>query len=161
MANIHRTLNIFDMDLINLIKLISEILTATGVVIGACQYFRDTRRNAKKNTLDAYKSLQDSTLSKINMWLPAEIKEATLDKTSDAYKELSTYLANIELFCVGLNEGIYDFDTFYKIAHGYFESDQGLLKPRLLPLLEAKLENATTDYYENLHKIWRRMYKRS
>ena len=100
-------------------------------------------------------------MSKINKWLPSEIKKATENKISEDYKELSGYLAEIERFCVGINEGIYDFDTFYRLSHGYFDSNKGLLKPRLMPLLEVKLSNAKEDYFENLHRVWEKMDKRS
>lgn len=109
---------------------------------------------------EAYERLQAETLSKINHWMPSEIKKVSQDRKSDAYKELSGYLAEIERFCLGINEGIYDFDTFYKLAHGYFDSDKRLLKPRLLPLLEVKLENASEDYFKNPHDVWKRMERR-
>ena len=135
-------------------------VSAATLVFGVITYYRDSKRNAKKDTLEAYQLLQETTLSKINLWLPSEIRKATEDKKSDAYKELSGYLAEIERFCVGINVGIYDFNTFYELAHGYFDSDKGLLKPRLMPLLEVKLENAKEDYFVNLHKVWKRMERK-
>ena len=142
-----------------MVEQITLLITAASVVFGAYTYYRDSKRKTKQDTLEAYTDLQRSTLSKINLWMPSEIKEATEDKKSDGYKELSAYLAEIERFCVGINEGIYDFDTFYKLSHGYFDSEIGLLKPRLLPLLEAKSDNAKEDYFANLHKVWERMEK--
>ena len=133
------------------------VVSACALLFAAYTYYRDSKRKAKQDTLEAYCELQRETLLKINIWLPLEIKKATEDKRSSGYKELSGYLAEIERFCVGINEGIYDFDTFYKLSHGYFDSDKGMLKPRLLPLLEVKLENAKEDYFENLHKVWERM----
>jgi hypothetical protein len=55
----------------------------------------------------------------------------------------------------------HDFDTFYRMSHGYFDSNKGLLKPRLMPLLEVKLSSAKEDYFENLHRVWEKMDKRS
>ncbi len=140
---------------------ITLLFTATGVVIGVFTYYRDSRRKAKQDTLEAYKDLQHSVLSKINQWKPSEIREVTEDKQSDAYKELEAYLAEIEYFCVGINEGIYDFETFYQLSHGYFDSERGKLKPRLLPLLEIKSDNAKEDYFSNLHRVWERMENRN
>ena len=142
-----------------MVEQITLLITAASVIFGAYTYYRDSKRKTKQDTLEAYTDLQRSTLSKINLWMPSEIKEATEDKKSDGYKELSYYLAEIERFCVGINEGIYDFDTFYKLSHGYFDSEIGLLKPRLLPLLEAKSDNAKEDYFANLHKVWEKMEK--
>ena len=89
--------------------------------------------------------------------MPSEVKGAAEDRRSDEYKELSGYLAEIELFCLGINQGIYDFDTFYKMAHGYFD---GTLKSRLLPLLEVKLADAKEEYYYNIRYMWERMKKK-
>ena len=147
--------------ILNIIAAIADVATAASVIIGIFIYKRDSKRTAQKDTLEAYSNLQHSALSKINLWLPSEIKEATEDKKSDAYKELGGYLAEIERFCTGINCGIYDFDTFYSLSHGYFDSEKGMLKPRLLPLLEVKLENAKEDYYENLHKVWEMMDKKA
>ena len=74
---------------------------------------------------------------------------------------LSGDLAEINRFCIGINEKTYDFDIFYKIAHGYFDSDRGTLKPRLLPLFEAKLAYAKEDYFSDLHHVWARMDRKS
>ena len=138
---------------------IAVVISVVVFIFGVYTYHRDAKRKAKQDTLEAYERLQAGALSKINLWLPSEIRKATEDKKSNGYKELSGYLAEIERFCVGINERIYDFDTFYKLSHGYFDSDKGMLKPRLLPLLETKLENAKEDYFENLHKVWERMEK--
>lgn len=140
---------------------IASLITAVIAVFGVYTYFKDSRRKAQQATLEAYTVLQNSTLSKINLWSPSEIREAAEDKQSDGYKELESYLAEIEHFCVGINEEIYDFETFYQLAHGYFDSDRGKLKPRLLPLLKVKLENANEDYFSNLHKVWERMDRKN
>lgn len=147
------------MTIFDVIGAMADISTAIGVAFGVYIYSQDSKRTSQQATLEAYTELQHSVLSKINHWKPSEIKKATEDRQSDAYKELSLYLAEIERFCVGINENIYDFDTFYKLSHGYFDSERGLLKPRLLPLLEAKSDNAKEDYFTNLHKVWERMGK--
>ena len=147
-------------DYLGVFDIIAAVANAGAVfalIFAIYTYNRDTARKARQDTLEAYKELQESVLSKINMWLPSEIKAAAEDKKSDGYKTLSAYLSEIEHFCVGINEEIYDFDTFYKLAHGYFDSERGMLKPRLIPLLETKLENAKEDYFENLHQVWKRM----
>lgn len=104
--------------------------------------------------------MQRENLSKLNKWLPSEVRKAAEDRTCVGYKELSGYLAEVELFCVGINEGIYDFETFYKLAHGYFDDSRGMLKNRLIPLLEIKLQDSKEDYFANLHEVWKKMEKK-
>lgn len=145
------------MDFFALITVIANVATALGVAFAAYSYFNDTRKTRKQLTIDAYKQLQESTFNKINVFLPSEIKEIVQDKSSEKYKELSAYLANIENFCLGINEKIYDFDIFYKLAHGYFDSEKGILKSRLLPIIESKMVNSSENYFQNLHDIWKKM----
>ncbi len=146
---------------ISTIKDISEILMAiTSIICGLFAiytYYKDRKRNKKKDTLDAYNDLQNKSLNMINKWKPSEIKEVIHNKQSNEFKELSGYLADIERFCVGLNVGIYDLETFYEIAHGYFESDRGLLPPRILPLIEEKNKNSDGEYYNNIQLVMNRM----
>lgn len=142
-------------------NIIAAVLGVGAAIFGVCTYFKDRKRGRKKDTLDAYDVLQKETLNKINTWFPSEIKEAIEDTTSDGFKELSGYLANINRFCVGINEGIYDFDTFYKLSHGYFDDDRGTLKPRLIPLLERKLDNSEENYFKSIHDVWNKMDKKS
>ena len=52
-------------------------VSAATLVFGVFTYYRDSKRNAKKDTLEAYQLLQETTLSKINLWLPSEIRKAT------------------------------------------------------------------------------------
>lgn len=63
-------------------------------------------------------------------------------------------MARIEHFCVGLNQKIYDFDTVYELAHGYFD---GSLKIRIKPILDKKQKNTAHDYYANIHGVLAKM----
>lgn len=141
------------------LHLLFEGIAAVGVLFGFYTYHKDSLRRKQQDTLNAYLELQHNTFSKLNMWMPSEIKEACENRRSDGYKELSGYLAEIELFCLGINQGIYDFDTFYKMAHGYFDNERGTLRVRLLPLLEVKLVDAKEEYYYNIRDMWGKMQK--
>ena len=142
------------------IAMAANIATAAGVVFAAVSYYSGAKRSRKELTITAYQQLQETTFNKINLLKPSEIKEIVQDKTSEQYKDLSACLANIENFCMAINEKIYDFEVFDKLSHGYFDSEKGLLKPRLLPIIESKRTNASEDYFQNLHIIWKRMDKK-
>ncbi len=143
---------------------ITEIIAAVaGISIGCFgvyTYYKDKKRNAQKDTLDAYSILQKDTFNYLNTWSPSEIRNVTEYKQSDDYKKLSGYLADVERFCVGINEGIYDFGTFYELSHGYFDDERRGVMPRLIPLIEAKSGSADEDYFANIHKVWNRMEKK-
>ena len=94
------------------------------------------KRDRKQATLEAYNRLQAEVFDKLNMYKPSEICDFCADNRSEQYKQISGYLARIEHFCVGLNQGIYDKSTFYALAHGYFDGHQ--LRKRIEPVIENK-----------------------
>ena len=143
-----------------LLGIFAAMVGMLSVAFGVVTYFRDGRRKTCMETMEAYKRLQDEVLSKLNPWEREQIEYAVETADNIGYDELNVCLAKIEHFCVGLNRGVYDFETFYQIAHGYFDSWKGL-KLKLEPLLEKKLAEADEDYYNNLHRVWERMEERS
>lgn len=144
-----------------ILEMVAYFVGIFAAMFGVFTYAKDCKRNARRETLTAYNELQRETFDRINKWLPSEIKEVCKNKKSEEFKELSGYLANIERFCVGINVGIYDFDTFYEISHGYFDNEKGILMPRILPILEVKLEVSDEDYFSNIHNVWKKMNNRS
>lgn len=107
------------------------------------------RRDRKQATLDAYNQLQEQALDHLNFYMPAAIKEIAKDRKSEEYKRISAYVARIEHFCVGVNQGIYDRRTVFELAHGYFDSG---LKKRIEPIIESK-NQFDQGYYANIHKV--------
>ena len=73
------------------------------------------KRDRKQATLEAYNRLQAEVFDHLNTYRPAEICDICTDKKSEEYKVISGYLARIEHFCVGINQGIYDKNTFFAL----------------------------------------------
>ena len=86
----------------DVIAAVANVGAVFALVFAIYTYNRDTSRKARQDTLEAYKELQETVLSKINMWLPSETKAAAEDKKSDGYKTLSAYLSEIERFASAL-----------------------------------------------------------
>lgn len=119
------------------------------------------RRDRKEATLEAFNRLQTEVFDKLNMYTPAEIEEICTDHKCHKYKELSGYLARIEHFCVGLNQRIYDRNTFFALAHGYFDGDQ--IRNRLAPLLKTKNQRSAPGelFYNDTISVLRWMEKKA
>lgn len=141
-----------------MIDIITILLSIVAIIISAWTYRASVIYERKKATLDAYNQLQEQALDEINMYMPSEIKEIIKDVKSSEYKKLSVYIARVEHFCVGLNNKIYDMNTFYELAHGYFDDERGILLPRMAPLLERK-NKQNRDYYGNIKQVLSEMYK--
>ena len=144
-----------------LIGIPSAVLGVFTAALGVYTYFRDSKRKLCNETMAEYKRLQEEVFDKLNDWTSAEqVAEAADSPGTYGHTELDNALARIEHFCVGLNRGVYDFETFYQLSHGYFDYK---LQRLFEPLLDKKLNeyDGGEDYYNNLHKVWKRMAERS
>lgn len=139
----------------NLLSAIAIVVSLFSVLFSAFTYIRTMRRDRKQATLDAYNCLQEQVFDLLNQYTPSEIREIAKNNRSSEYKTVSSLAARIEHFCVGVNQKIYDFNTMYELAHGYF--DAAFLKARIEPLLEKKHQNTSYDYYANIHSVWAKM----
>ena len=133
------------------LSIIAIIISVGSGLFAFYTFFWTAQRDRKQATLDAYNVLQNEVFDKINLLMPSEIKEIVKNRRSEEYKEISSYIARLEHFCVGVNTGIYDRDTVYKLAHGYLDSNT--IRSRIDPIIEKKHIKAEEDYYENIHTV--------
>ena len=148
------------MDTVSLvIAIISAVLAVASAGFSCFTYFCNVIHDRRRDTLDAYNTLQNEAFDKLNMMMPANIREIAENPRSDSYKTISGYVARIEHFCAGVNLGIYDRKTVYTLANGYL--DGKAILSRINPIIEKKHRNAEKDYYENIHKVLAWMQKES
>ena len=133
--------------------ILSIIAIVLSVISGGFAFYTfiwTASRDRKQATLDAYNQLQEQALDHLNYYRPAEIADIADDPRSQAYKEVSGYIARIEHFCVGVTQKIYDRKTVYELAHGYFD---GAVRDRIEPIIERKNQSGI-DYYGNIHSVY-------
>lgn len=118
------------------LSIIAIVISAISGSFALYTFLWTSKRDRKQATLEAYNRLQAEVFDKLNTYSPSEIQDICADVKSLEYKTISGYLARIEHFCVGINENIYDKNTFYALAHGYFDGHQ--LRKRIEPLIETK-----------------------
>ena len=106
---------------------------------------------------DEIRILQEQALDHLNYYRPTEIIEIAKNPRSEEYKKISTYIARIEHFCVGVNQKIYDSETVYALARDYLD---GAIKTRIEPIIDRKNQYGDDDYYENIHQVYDWMAKR-
>ena len=136
-----------------IISIVSAAFAVASSIFSFVTFRKNVVHDRKMHTLDAYNQLQEQVFDELIKYQPSEIKQIIEDKQSEKYKKLSVYCARVEHFCVGINQKIYDLDTFYELAHGFFDAEHGLLLPRVYPIIEKKSENTDVDYYKNFHKV--------
>ena len=133
--------------------ILSIIAIVLSVISGGFAFYTfiwTASRDRKQATLDAYNQLQEQALDHLNYYRPAEIADIAEDPRSQAYKEVSGYIARIEHFCVGVTQKIYDRKAVYELAHGYFD---GAVRDRIEPIIERKNQSGI-DYYGNIHSVY-------
>ena len=127
-----------------------SVLAIVISVISGCfavyTFFWTARRDRKQATLDAYNTLQEQALDRLNEYTGTQIKQIVEDGNKYEYRELSKCLARLEHFSVGANTGIYDRKTVYELGHGYM--DVGIWY-KLHPVLEQKQKGKKEEYYKN------------
>ena len=133
------------------IAIVSAVLAIASAGFSCFTYFRNVKHDRRRDTLDAYNTLQNEAFDKLNKMKPANIREIAENPKSDAYKTVSGYIARIEHFCAGVNLGIYDRKTVYTLANGYL--DGNAIRSRIDPIIKKKHRHADKDYYENIHKV--------
>lgn len=133
------------------IAIVSAVLAIASAGFSCFTYIRNVIHDHRRDTLDAYNTLQNEPFDELNKIQPSNIREIADDPQSKAYKTISGYIARIEHFCAGVNLGIYDRKTVYTLANGYL--DGKAIRSRIDPIIEKKHRHADKDYYENIHKV--------
>jgi len=139
----------------NMLAIVAIVISVISGLFSAFSYIKTMERDRKQATLDAYNGLQEQVFDQLNQYTPAEIRKIAMDNRGNQYKEVSGLVARIEHFCVGVNQKIYDFDTVYELAHGYFDGDT--IISRVKPILNKKQKNTAYDYYANIHIVLTKM----
>lgn len=139
----------------NFLAYVSIVISIVSVIITILLYRSNVIHDRKRDTLDAYNLLQKEVFDNLNKYSSTEINRIASKPLSDEYKDISGYIARIEHFCVGVNQGIYDFATLYQLAHGYLDSNT--ISNRIEPVIKRKNKNGREDYYSNIHKVVIRM----
>ena len=141
-------------------------IIAVAISVASCGFALFTflwtaKRDRRQATLEAYNRLQTEVFDNLNAYRPDEIRTICADNKSADYKKISGYLARIEHFCVGINQGIYDKNTFYALSHGYFDGHQ--LRKRIEPLIETKncSKNTNELFYNDTLSVLQWMEKKA
>ena len=135
------------------LSIIACVISFVSLAVTLYTFRWTAGRDRKQATLEAYNQLQAQALDHINLYKLSQVREIARDCHSEEFKTLSTYVARIEHFCVGVNQGIYDSEVVYELAHGYFD---GSLKNRIEPIIQRKNQYGE-DYYANIHKVYAKM----
>jgi hypothetical protein len=133
-----------------------EAVTLTLSIVSLCfslfTWYRALIHDRMKDTLDAFNVLQQQALDPLQSYTRARIREIAEDSRSEEYRIVSTYLARIEHFCVGVEQKVYDQRTVWELSEGFL--NRGIYE-KLKPIIEHK--NQQKNYYRNFLTVVQKM----
>lgn len=118
--------------------------------------------NRRLLTLSAFNQLQAEVLDKIILCTSEEIDDVVEnhfndDDLGELYDLYRTQIARLEHFALGVNEELYDYDTFNKLAglHMIFAIE------KIMPIIIEVRNDVTTDdtAYCEVEKLYERLKK--
>ena len=136
------------------IDVFSLLFSLGAAIFSVFTYWSNIVLDRKKATLEAYNILQERALDKLQVYMPAQLKEVVKNRKSEEYKLLSSYVARIEHFAVGVNQKIYDLKTVYELSHGFLD---GSIRTRVEIIISRKEEDTDEKFYQNLKQLYIKM----
>lgn len=98
------------------IDLLALVVALFAFILSLVQFVRESSRQKKESTLDAYNELQKDVFDKLNKLNgPICAKRGTVK-----WDVCTDFLAKIERFSVGVNTGIYSIYVLNRLAGGFF-----------------------------------------
>ena len=102
------------------------VISILAFVLSLCQFLRDSSRQKKEATLNAYIELQDDVFTHLSKYsFPMPIFEYQ----GKEWEKMTVYLAKLEQFSVGINTGIYSLDVLNHLGGAYYIRQFEKLKP--------------------------------
>jgi len=141
-----------------IVDIVSLVFSAAAVVFSVFTYWSNIIHDRKQATLNAYNQLQEQALDKLYVYMPRELKEIVKNRRTEEYKVISSYVARVEHFAVGVNQKIYDLDTVYELSHGFLD---GGIRSRIGIIIERKGEDFQEEFYQNIKMLYKKMDKRT
>ena len=141
-----------------MIDVISLVFSLCAAGFSVFTYWSNIVHDRKQATLEAYNQLQEQALDKLYVYMPKHLKEIVKNRRTEEYKLLSSYVARVEHFAVGVNKKIYDLDTVYELSHGFLD---GGIRTRIEILIGRKDEGFDEEFYQNVRLLYKKMDNRT
>lgn len=141
-----------------IVEVLSLLFSLAAAAFSVFTYWSNIIHDRKQATLEAYNLLQEQALDQLYVYMPKQLKEIVKNRRSEEYKLLSSYVARVEHFAVGINQKIYDLNTVYELSHGFLD---GGIRTRIEILIGRKDENFDEEFYQNIKVLYEKMDKKT
>lgn len=142
---------------------IGTIIAAVSLMFGAITHLCSVLRARKQNTIEAFARLQEEVLDKLSSFSKTEASVASENwretrEERQIYHDYKVLLSRLEHFAVGINEGTYDFKTFWKLGGVHVCH----LYERMEPIVLEARNNATDGSvpFAEFEHLYRKLKKK-
>ncbi len=131
-------------------EMLAILISAISLMLTIINFFWSIKHDRKKSTLEAYNQLQEQALDILNKYTKTQIENLKRSNKDNDYRIVSSCLARVEHFCVGIRQGIYDANVLYELSGIYFVS----IYEKLKPIIDKKQKGFDNQkFYENFEKV--------
>lgn len=135
-----------------ILDIITIIISVIALGFSLYQFFCEAERQKKEATLNAYKELQETAFSVLRKY-----QLSTIKKGDDGWDTVTTCMAQIENFCVGVNSGVYSLDILNRLGGGFFIERFEKLQP---VIQKKRSDDRNSQHYNEFSKTVRDLKKK-
>lgn len=110
-------------------EIMALIISTLALILSLIQFIQDASRQKKEATLIAYNELQDDVFSELNKYNEQQIANMPY---GEEWEQITTCLAKLERFSVGIATGIYSIDILNRLGGAYYIRQFEKLKPIII-----------------------------
>lgn len=135
-------------------ELCALIISILAFCLSLFQFVRDSSRQKKEATLNAYNQLQEDVFSEMNQYAD---DLSQIEFRSDDWNKITVCMAKIEIFSIGINTNIYSFKILNRLGGGFFVRQFDKLKP----IIDIKrgMNISKGKHYDEFEKTANRLKK--
>lgn len=147
---------------------VAAVAAAISAILSAVQARRTRivqekieQRTKVASTITAFNDLQEQVLDKMVSYKDEDIKilieDIDEEEVREAYDACRALIARCEHFTVGVNCGVYDFDTTYKLGGTHLI----YLYQKFLPIIENVRNDSNSDLpYAEFERLYQNLFEK-
>lgn len=130
------------------------IISILAFILSLFQFVRDSSRQKKEATLNAYNELQNDVFSDLTTY---DYPLPKVKRGDEEWNKFTVYLAKLERFSVGVNTGIYSIKVLNHLGGAYFIREFEKLEPIIIH--KRKDNIVPGGHYDEFEKTVKRLKK--
>lgn len=134
------------------LDIIALIISVLALLLSLVQFMRDTSRAKKESTINAFYVLQNEAFDPLNeLLIDKRVDTSAIELGSNDWRQITTSLAKIEQFSVGINTNVYSIKILNRVAGAYFIRLYNSLEPIIAKKRSQNISNG--NHYSEFQEV--------